>query len=258
MPNLSTPVKSNACVLQRIFQAGAILSVSLLLLQPNAFAKSKVMHGVSGNLDPARTQFLKATELHNQRKYSESASAFESFLRDFPGHALAPDACMGRAISLRKGSQLQAAATAYQECAQRYPFDPHARFCQLQAAGLWESLGNLQQAAEIYQSVVHGAPDNGEATYHLARTFRELQKVPEARETLRLFLEWKPGDDSYRLAGLMELRELIQGDPKQKETLRKIDEIIQDRFQKLQPGDDIFNISKKSWDGTSTKRTALC
>jgi len=262
MRSLIVRLNANAYVPQKVFRVGRCFWVLLLLFHPIAFAQQPVIRDdAPANSDPAKRQFLTAAGLYAQRKYPESAAAFESILRDFPNHALAPVACANRATALEKSIQLESAASAFQNCAQHYPSDQYVSYWQLRAGALLEKVGHLQQAAEIYRALVSSAPANSEATYRLGRTLHELGKNGESREILRRFIEWKATDDTskaMRLVGLLELREMIQVDPKEKDTLRKVDQIIEEENPKLPPiRDEIFNVSRKLRDGTSTARKAL-
>lgn len=228
----------------RIFIALSAILVSLLTAQSLVIAKqSPAERDASQTLDPARKQFLKAVDLHNQRQYPQATAAFESFMHDFPKNTLARDACVGRAICLRKGAQLEASSVAYQDCVLRYPSDPEVQFWQLEEAELLESLGRLQPAAEIYQEVLRKAPNNSEVTFLLGRVLRESQKLSAAKEVLKVFLESKQADDPFRFAGLLVLRAIIENDPKENELLQKIDTILNERLQKVLPSDGIFIVS---------------
>ena len=151
--------------------------------------------------------------------------------------------------------QIKEAEAAYEDCFRKFPYDNSAVHWQLQAGKLLQSLGQLREAAKMFEEVAHKLPNDSEAVYRFGKALRDLQHFREARDVLAQFLQWKPVADPFFFAGLIELRSIVEGNPKEKETLERIDHILGRRLQRPQQspsGDDLFNLSNKASNQSMT------
>ncbi len=96
--------------------------------------------------------------------YGTARTGFEEFLRQYPGHALAPDAQYYFAETYERTGDLEDALAEYARILELYPNSRRAP-AALYKSGLVElQRGNADDARTFFARVVQGYPDSDEAT----------------------------------------------------------------------------------------------
>lgn len=122
--------------------------------QPSAFFK--IAEEYSGTSAANRAQYLGATALFEQNKYSEAEKAFSDFLKDHGDSPWAPDAAFGLAAS-QEADGKTAALASYQNVFTKWPQSSVADQAKLAVARMYEEKGQPAQALTIYNELSGGA-----------------------------------------------------------------------------------------------------
>lgn len=101
-----------------------------------------------------------AAEFYAQGRYDEALSTYQSFLAQYPGHMLEPDAQLGVAASLEALDDFEAAAESYEAFAASHVTSTLAPQAVMGAARSREQLGQFDDARALYEDFIAANPES--------------------------------------------------------------------------------------------------
>lgn len=101
-----------------------------------------------------------AAEFYAQGRYDEALSTYQSFLAQYPGHMLEPDAQLGVAASLEALDDFEAAAESYEAFAASHATSTLAPQAVMGAARSREQLGQFDDARALYEDFIAANPES--------------------------------------------------------------------------------------------------
>lgn len=122
---------------------------------PSAYFK--VAEEYSGTRAAQRAQYLGATALFDQNKYSEAENQFTKFLKDHGDSPWAADAAFGVAAAQEAQGKADAIAS-YQNVTTKWPQSAVASQAELALARIYEAKGQPEQALAIYNRLTASSP----------------------------------------------------------------------------------------------------
>ena len=93
-------------------------------------------------------------------KFARAANFYLRIPKEFPDHAMAPQAMRNAGVMLEKATRPEAAAGVYLQLADEYPKHADAAKAAFTAAKVYESVAYFDRAAEAYEVVVTKFPKN--------------------------------------------------------------------------------------------------
>jgi TolA-binding protein len=166
----------------KIFQAQAQLALALLLFDEARFAEAGAEYGiyvlaysnvaarVGFRLDKALFRIGQCHQAHGQQirgddpeasnnSFKQALEQYRVMVADHEQSSLVPDALFGIGISSQGLDDREAARATYEELLERFPDDAIAPRAWAQLARMHYEEGNLEQARDIYQSVLESDGD---------------------------------------------------------------------------------------------------
>jgi outer membrane protein assembly factor BamD (BamD/ComL family) len=113
-----------------------------------------VIRQFPGSMAAGNASLRIAMKLRDDRKYPESDSAYEAFVRDFPKHPLVVDGYMGRAANAELENNPDKALEQYREVTTRFPNTYQAPMALFHQGRLTETKGQLKEAQQLFERVV--------------------------------------------------------------------------------------------------------
>jgi tetratricopeptide (TPR) repeat protein len=129
------------------------------------------------------SRFQRATELLNEKKWSDAAAIFQAIADEAPRHPLADKALYNAAICQENDRHFQAASSLFGRIVAEHPGSSHAAESLFRQASLAENAFDFAKAAERYQSLIARYPDSRQARdalYNRALSLEILQRYEEA------------------------------------------------------------------------------
>ncbi len=145
---------------------------------PGAQAFLEVATTHSGTSAGAQASLLAAEALFRESKFSEASTQFESFLRTYPEHPLAPTAAFGIAACFDAMDKATEALAAYQDLVTRFAGSVVASQAKLGLARIYETKGDHAQALRIYEELARPAAASAWGSEASARRERLLVHHP--------------------------------------------------------------------------------
>jgi outer membrane protein assembly factor BamD (BamD/ComL family) len=150
---------------------------------PGAQAYLAVATSHSGTSAGAQALLMGGAGLFRENKFADAKTQFESFLRTYPEHPMAPTAAFGVAASLDAMDKTNEALTAYQDVVSRYPGSAVATQAKLGLARLYEAKNDFTQAFRIYEELSRPTAFSAWSPEAAARRDRLLARHPELAKT---------------------------------------------------------------------------
>ena len=129
-------------------------------------------------------------KMREDGKYSESDTAYDSFVHRFPKHPLLVTGYMGLAANAELENHLDKALNEYKEVGMQFSSSYMAPMALFQQARLAETKGELKEAQQLFESIVRRYPESsfsGEAGRRAGRLAdklsREAPKASPAAQT---------------------------------------------------------------------------
>ncbi len=117
------------------------------------------------------------SKLREESKYSESDTAYDSFVRHFPKHPLLVTGYMGLAANAELENHPDKALDGYKAVATQFNSSYLAPMALFQQARLVEAKGQLKEAQQLFESIVRRYPESsfsGEAGRRAGRLADKL------------------------------------------------------------------------------------
>jgi tol-pal system protein YbgF len=119
-----------------------------------------------------KSRYNKALSLLRAKRYADSEAAFRSFLTDFPGGALAPNARYWLGETMYARGDFQGARGEFQRGASEFPNSAKAPDCLLKLAYSQSKLGDGAGAMESVRALLERYPSSNSAKMVLNGTAR--------------------------------------------------------------------------------------
>ena len=129
------------------------------------------------------SRFQRATELLNEKKWSDAAAIFQAIADEAPRHPLADKALYNAAICQENDRHFQAASSLFGRIVAEHPDSPYAPESLFRQAFLAEAAFDFAKAAERYEVLIERYPDSKQmrdALYNRALSLEILQRYEEA------------------------------------------------------------------------------
>jgi outer membrane protein assembly factor BamD (BamD/ComL family) len=118
-------------------------------------------------------------KMREDGKYSESDTAYDSFVHRFPKHPLLVTGYMGLAANAELENHLDKALNEYKEVGMQFSSSYMAPMALFQQARLAETKGELKEAQQLFESIVRRYPESsfsGEAGRRAGRLADKLSR----------------------------------------------------------------------------------
>jgi outer membrane protein assembly factor BamD (BamD/ComL family) len=118
-------------------------------------------------------------KMREDGKYSESDTAYDSFVHRFPKHPLLVTGYMGLAANAELENHLDKALDEYKEVGTQFSSSYMAPMALFQQARLAETKGELKEAQQLFESIVRRYPESsfsGEAGRRAGRLADKLSR----------------------------------------------------------------------------------
>ena len=118
-------------------------------------------------------------KMREDGKYSESDTAYDSFVHRFPKHPLLVTGYMGLAANAELENHLDKALNEYKEVGTQFGSSYMAPMALFQQARLAETKGELKEAQQLFESIVRRYPESsfsGEAGRRAGRLADKLSR----------------------------------------------------------------------------------
>jgi predicted negative regulator of RcsB-dependent stress response len=146
---------------------------------PGAQAFLQIAAAHPGTSAGAQALLFGAEGLFRESKFAEAKTRFESFLRTYPDHPMAPTAAFGIAACLDAMDKTTETLTAYQDVVSRFAGSVVASQAKLGLARLYETKGDLAQALKIYDELARPTASSAWGAEASARREQLLAHHPE-------------------------------------------------------------------------------
>jgi soluble lytic murein transglycosylase len=137
--------------------------------------------------DPGRARYFMALSHTRLRQHAEAYREYNVVIQNFPDHALAGDAWMGKAQATASAGG--DAISVYRDFAERYPQHPRAPEALWRAAEALERAGNWSDAADFYRRLRREYPNDSRAA---DAQFREAMGLYAAGNLNAAYDIWAP------------------------------------------------------------------
>ena len=128
-------------------------------------------------------------KMREDGKYSESDTAYDSFVHRFPKHPLLVTGYMGLAANAELEHHLDKALDEYKEVGTQFSSSYMAPMALFQQARLAETKGELKEAQQLFESIVRRYPEStfsGEAGRRAGRLADKLsQETPKPNSSAK-------------------------------------------------------------------------
>jgi TolA-binding protein len=195
-------------------QASFYRAESLFLLEKYAEAVPSLQNFVQYYPDdPSKSQamFHLAVAQFNLKEFGKAGAAFRAFAQQFPDDPLAKNASLNAGLSFAKAGDIDNAVEAYLKYAAAYPDSEDLGAVYMQLGDFLEKANQLEKAADAYSRVPANRPERAQGLYLASEVRRKQGDADAQKQAYEELRKASPKNDPYRIAGLLQLAEMLVG-----------------------------------------------